>query len=130
MADIVNRPANEWLLDAFAAVDPVRRELCAAASASGGDPPCWRCLPASYARAECSAGCFARAVAALKAERDALREGLAGVLAGDGLRRGNGHCHAVPGIWDDDGSNGALAGMPCEWCALWDRARALIGPAQ
>lgn len=36
-----------------------------------------------------------------------------------------GHGHKVAGIWDDD--NGLLAGTQCDWCALWQRARDLIG---
>lgn len=39
-----------------------------------------------------------------------------------------GHCHARPGIWDDD--NGDKAGLPCEQCAMYDRARALVQSAQ
>lgn len=36
-----------------------------------------------------------------------------------------GHSHRRPGIWDDD--NGVLAGKPCDVCAMYDRARAIIG---
>lgn len=37
-------------------------------------------------------------------------------------RRGNapGHCHSVPGVWDED--NGALAGKECAWCKVWNEA--------
>lgn len=38
-----------------------------------------------------------------------------------------GHGHEIPGIWDDD--NGKLAGQPCAWCALWNRAKAMIAEA-
>ncbi|MGL6245664.1 hypothetical protein [Pseudomonas sp.] len=34
-----------------------------------------------------------------------------------------GHCHEVPGVWDGD--NGQLAGQPCAWCALWNKASAI-----
>lgn len=37
-----------------------------------------------------------------------------------------GHTHRVPGIWDDDVSNGDRAGKPCEWCAQWEVARATL----
>lgn len=40
--------------------------------------------------------------------------------------RGPGHCHAIPGIWDDDPSNGDKAGTPCEWCAMWSETRAAL----
>lgn len=36
-----------------------------------------------------------------------------------------GHCHSVPGIWDQD--NGELAGKPCAWCALWHKAKTISG---
>ena len=36
------------------------------------------------------------------------------------------HHHRAPGIWDDDSSNGELAGKPCEWCETWNRARTLL----
>src|SRR5690554_3480796 len=41
-------------------------------------------------------------------------------------RRGNapGHCHAVPGVWDED--NGALAGKECAWCKVWSEALTAI----
>lgn len=41
-------------------------------------------------------------------------------------RRGNapGHGHAIPGVWDED--NGALAGKPCAWCALWAKGKAML----
>lgn len=38
-----------------------------------------------------------------------------------------GHCHAKPGIWDDD--NGDKAGQPCEQCAMYDRALAMLQSA-
>ena len=43
----------------------------------------------------------------------------------DGIN-GHGHGHGLPGVWDDDISNGANAGKPCEWCAQWADARALL----
>jgi hypothetical protein len=39
---------------------------------------------------------------------------------------GPGHGHQIPGVWDDD--NGALAGKPCAWCALWKRIVAFTAP--
>lgn len=36
-----------------------------------------------------------------------------------------GHCHSKQGIWDDD-NKPAIAGKPCEWCALWRDIRALM----
>lgn len=35
-----------------------------------------------------------------------------------------GHSHSIPGVWDSD--NGALAGKPCAWCALWREAKAMV----
>ena len=32
-----------------------------------------------------------------------------------------GHGHEIPGVWDSD--NGALAGKPCAWCAVWKKAK-------
>ena len=34
-----------------------------------------------------------------------------------------GHGHDIPGVWDSD--NGALAGKPCAWCAVWKKAKEL-----
>ena len=31
-----------------------------------------------------------------------------------------GHCHVVPGIWDED--NGDRAGTECGWCKVWAAA--------
>lgn len=41
-------------------------------------------------------------------------------------RNGNapGHCHQIPGIWDSD--NGAKAGKPCAWCAVWNNAHKFL----
>lgn len=67
----------------------------------------------------------------LLTERDEVRELLADVVRQ--LDRDNdygnapGHGHARPGIWDDD--NGELAGKPCAWCALWNRAKASLDTA-
>lgn len=36
-----------------------------------------------------------------------------------------GHSHDAPGIWDDDNAPG-VAGTSCDWCAKWERARALL----
>ena len=36
-----------------------------------------------------------------------------------------GHCHDHPGIWDDD-NDPEIAGKPCEWCAIWRRAREFL----
>lgn len=44
-----------------------------------------------------------------------------------GQRGKAGHCHARPGVWDDD--NGYKAGQPCEQCAMYDRARAMLQSA-
>lgn len=35
-----------------------------------------------------------------------------------------GHCHDVPGIWDDD--NGSKSGKQCLWCATWNAAKAAL----
>ncbi len=35
-----------------------------------------------------------------------------------------GHGHQTPGVWDDDWGNRNSGRVgPCEWCALWERAR-------
>ena len=44
----------------------------------------------------------------------------------DNGSNGPGHGHRLPGVWDDDISNGANAGKPCDWCAQWSHARALL----
>ena len=41
-------------------------------------------------------------------------------------KNGPGHGHLDPGIWDNDSSNGDLAGKPCEWCAQWNATRAAL----
>lgn len=75
---------------------------------------------------------LAREVEALEAKLAAVREALAVVLRGDPDRRpwpgdrGNapGHAHQIAGVWDDD--NGDRAGTPCEWCAAWHAALAIL----
>lgn len=70
---------------------------------------------------------------ALIDEREEFRELLAQVVEQLDERwnphGGNapGHGHERPGIWDDD--NGELAGKPCAWCALWNRAKASLDAA-
>jgi hypothetical protein len=36
-----------------------------------------------------------------------------------------GHAHSLPGIWDSDNIKSGLAGKPCAWCAVWNKAKAL-----
>lgn len=56
-----------------------------------------------------------------------LREHLGAIVTKmDTGRDAPGHSHQVPGIWDDDASNGENAGKPCEWCAQWDRAKTAL----
>lgn len=62
------------------------------------------------------------------AEKDAARL-LAKLIADmdEGHRRQIGsphHAHSIAGIWDSD--NGVRAGKPCEQCAMWNEARALV----
>lgn len=45
-------------------------------------------------------------------------------LRNRGRKNAPGHCQAVAGIWDRD--NGELAGQPCAWCALWNKAKAIL----
>ena len=40
----------------------------------------------------------------------------------------HGHCHEIPGIWDDD--NGDLAGKPCMECARWTEIKALAAAGE
>ncbi len=35
-----------------------------------------------------------------------------------------GHCHSVPGIWDED--NREKAGKQCAWCLLWAMAKQAV----
>ena len=35
-----------------------------------------------------------------------------------------GHGHTIPGVWDSD--NGELAGKPCAWCAVYNKAKELL----
>lgn len=37
-----------------------------------------------------------------------------------------GHCHQVPGVWDDD--NGTRSGTECRLCYAYARAVAIVGP--
>lgn len=61
---------------------------------------------------------------------DALRDVLTAVFReieaedDDGDGNAPGHGHAIPGIWDSD--NGELAGKPCAWCALWNKAKGML----
>lgn len=57
---------------------------------------------------------------ALKALMVELLEQIGEGDSGDG--NAPGHCHAIPGVWDSD--NGRLAGKPCAWCAVWNKAKA------
>lgn len=68
-------------------------------------------------------------------ERDRLRAGLRDLIDaladvspyGLDLSDTNapGHGHETAGVWDDDNAP-AIAGKPCETCAAWNRARALL----
>lgn len=60
-----------------------------------------------------------------------LLEALEGIFAHlDDDPGAPGHSHTVPGVWDNDVSNGERAGQPCDWCAHWERARAAIAKAR
>ena len=58
---------------------------------------------------------------------EALRRLVAAVIDDEGDDPGNapGHAHSRPGIWDDD-NEPAIAGKPCEKCAAWSNARAVL----
>ena len=40
-----------------------------------------------------------------------------------GPRQAPGHCHDIPGRWDEDGS-------ACSWCAHWGTSRTLVATLQ
>lgn len=43
---------------------------------------------------------------------------------GDEDEQAPGHCHDVPGFWDDiNDDNGIIAGQTCQWCATWFAAK-------
>ncbi len=66
--------------------------------------------------------------AALLAELDALRAVFFEMLDKKvGSVDAPGHDHKIPGVWDDDAGNAknGKAGKPCEWCAIWNRAKKL-----
>jgi len=67
-------------------------------------------------------------IASLRAEREVLREVFAHLDKASGDAPGHGH--KIPGIWDNDISNGENAGLPCEWCAKWSRARAALAAGE
>lgn len=73
-----------------------------------------------------------RANASLIAAAPDLLEALEAIVAklGKASADGPGHSHTVPGIWDNDGSNGERGGKPCEWCAQWAAAKAAIAKAR
>lgn len=58
---------------------------------------------------------------------EALRRLVVAIIDDDGDDPGNapGHAHSRPGIWDDD-NEPAIAGKPCEKCAAWSNARAVL----
>lgn len=65
-------------------------------------------------------------VAELEKQRDELLEVFQLVISEMKHRDRNdgnapGHGHSIPGVWDSD--NGALAGKPCAWCAVWKKAK-------
>lgn len=68
------------------------------------------------------------AIRLIQKQRDELLE-VFGLIIGELERKewfgGNapGHAHSIRGIWDSD--NGALAGKPCAWCAVWEKAKEL-----
>jgi hypothetical protein len=53
-----------------------------------------------------------------------LVEALRGVVSHFPGEQGPGHNHRVPGVWDED-NHPALAGTKCEWCAHWEKVKAL-----
>ena len=61
---------------------------------------------------------------------EALRTIFARQDPGNG--NGPGHAHDQAGIWDDDLGNRATghANLPCEWCAVWANARAVLAKVQ
>lgn len=69
---------------------------------------------------------YERVNAELRAECESLREIMSLVTSeiphSKSVRPGNapGHCHSVPGVWDED--NGAKAGKECAWCKVWNAA--------
>lgn len=71
-----------------------------------------------------AAALAAARIEALEAEKALFRQVFERLDQG----RGPGHCHAIPGIWDNDSSNGDKAGTPCDWCALWSEVRAALTP--
>lgn len=59
---------------------------------------------------------------------DALRRLVAAIIDDDGDdddENAPGHAHWVPGVWDDD-NHPSIAGLPCELCAAWRNARAVL----
>ena len=76
----------------------------------------------------------AKRIAALQRERDELLTVFSIVIYELDRRESRnkidapGHCHDIHGVWDSD--NGALAGKPCAWCAVWDKAKALRNSAR
>ncbi|WP_346395225.1 hypothetical protein [Pseudomonas syringae] len=69
---------------------------------------------------------YERVNAELRAECESLREIMSLVTSeiphSKSVRPGNapGHCHSVPGVWDED--NGEKAGKECAWCKVWNAA--------
>ena len=53
-----------------------------------------------------------------------LVEALRGVVSHFPGEQGTGHSHSVPGVWDED-NHPALAGTKYEWCAHWEKVKAL-----
>ena len=47
---------------------------------------------------------------------------------GDDDGNAPGHAHETPGVWDDD-NRAETAGKPCELCAAWNHARAVVAAA-
>lgn len=69
-----------------------------------------------------------RALATPPDALDALRRLVAAIIDDDGDdddENAPGHAHWVPGVWDDD-NHPSIAGLPCELCAAWRNARAVL----
>lgn len=104
---------------------------------AGGDViVCTRCSASSHVEFGRKENLVSRwnsrlATEAASAERvRVLEETLGKIIAKLDSRDGQapGHHHRIKGVWDED--NGERAGKPCEWCAEWSAARALLSRAK
>jgi len=107
-------------LDVATKIKTLRAEM------ASGKPREWYPVHRDYLAAILNAASLSLPITQRDEQGGGLREALRDIMGHFGWQdRGPGHSHTVKGVWDDDVSNGRIAGTPCDWCAKWENARRL-----